>query len=428
MFYIKLALASLFNNRRQYSSLFLVCVVGVTIMISAVTITDGMLRSVRQKARQYYGGDLQFMGGNYSFDITNASEIIKTLEPYTSDDAIFYSRFEYDAHNSSFYYEGERVRQRIFKGVDFKSEENLFAQFTFVEGGVESVPERNTAVISKPIAEKLGVHAGDKITVQVYTIYGYTNTMNLIVTGIFQDSSLFGMYTSYIDIQALRKVTGYPENYTNRICIYYKNGAPSREHIQQFHKRISGIYNMFELTDDKSLFYNALYDSNTQKPLYALIPLDANLKDLQVLIEAIQSVIILIIVILMAIISVGIGSTYRVIVMKRITEIGIYRALGMKPVGVRHLFLDETFFLLLAGFFTGIAFAAIITTVLSKFNFSFIPAFDIFLTSGHLIPFVKIEKLLGLLGIISVTTLLSVLFTIRNAVHISPVGAFAATA
>ena len=428
MFYVRLSLASLYNNRRQYTSLFSVCVAGVAIMLAAVTITDGMLRAVRQKARQYYGGDLQFMGGYASYDMTDVDQFIDTISTFTGDDAVFYPRFEYDAHNSSFYYEGERVRQRIFKGVDFANEADLFAHVTFVEGNALPISGQSTILISSPIAERLGIHAGDSLTLQVHTIYGYTNTMNLIVTGIFQDSSLFGMYTSYIDIQSLRSVTGYPANYVNRLCIYYRNGSPSRETVERLQEQLSGSYHLYPLTDDKNEFYSALSDPATEQPLYALITLDANIKDLQILIEAIQSVVILIIVILMAIISVGIGSTYRVIVMRRITEIGIYRALGMKPEGIRTLFLTETFFLLLAGCTAGILLSAAATGILARFNFSFIPAFDIFLTDGHLMPQVRLAKIAALLGTIIVTTLLSVLFTIRSAVHISPVGALATTA
>ena len=185
---------------------------------------------------------------------------------------------------------------------------------------------------------------------------------------------------------------------------------------------------MYKLTDDKNQFFAVLYDEAAPKPLFALITLDANIKDLQMLIDAIKAIVILITIILMAIISVGIGSTYRVIVMRRITEIGIYRALGMKPEGIRTLFLTETFFLLLAGCTAGILLSAAATGILARFNFSFIPAFDIFLTDGHLMPQVRLAKIATLLGTIIVTTLLSVLFTIRSAVHISPVGALATTA
>ena len=429
MFYTKLALASLVNNRRQYRSLFWVCVVGTALILASSMITDGMLKSVRQKARQYYGGDVQFMGGWRGFDIQNADEIVEKILKAEKNNVKIFKRYEYDAKNSSIYFEGESVRQRIFKGVDFEAEKDLFEKFTFTEGRAEASEVHNTMVLSEPIAQKLALHSGDMVTLQVQTIYGYTNTMNLIVTGIFQDSSLFGMYTSYIDIEALRKATGYPSSYVNRICIYGNSNSYSRLRLNKLQRELEKDYHMYQLTEDKNTFYNALSSAPEERlPLYALISLDANIKDLEILIDAIKTVIILITVILTAIISVGIGSTYRIIVMKRITEIGIYRALGMKSDGIRKLFITESSLLMLAGLLSGLILGVIISVIMAQFNFSFIPAFDIFLVRGHIIPKFNVLKLFLLMTIIGVTTLLSVLFTIRHAVHISPVGALATTA
>ena len=427
-FFAKLSFKSIVNNRAQYRSLFAVCLFGVAIILATIMITDGMIHAVNERARLYYGGDLQFMGGSNDLGIRNPDDFILKIKKYVPTDVRFYTRFDYDARNSAFYYEGTKVRQRVYKGVDFEEEKELFSNFTFVEGGIEVSSEHNTMILSEPIAKRLSLHAGDMITLQLYTINAYTNTMDLVVTGIFQDSSLFGMYTSYMDIQSLRRATGYPEQYTNRICLDWQKNPPSKADVLKLQKGLSSELNMFPLTEDKQQFYNTLFDSVTPKPIYAIITLDANIKDLQMIISALSSVTVLITVILMAIIAVGIGSTYRVIVMKRVTEIGIYRAIGMKSSGVKKLFLYETAFILFAGFLSGILCALFIVFAVSRINLSVIPAFDIFLTAGLLLPKFSVAKGLGLLAVIAVTTILSVLFTVRNVVHISPVGALATTA
>lgn len=429
MFYSRLSLHSLLHNRRQYISLFLVCLVGTGIMIACQVLTDGMLSAVREKSRQYYGGDLQFIGGyDEHVGTTNAQELIQKIKPLFPNGVQFFERFDYDADDTSFYYEGERTRLRMLKGVDFENEKDVFKDFTFVQGGAISLPEHNSILISAPIATKLGIHAGDEITLQVVTDGGYKNTMTLVVTGIFQDSSLFGMYTSYLDKAALCIVTAYPEQYTNRISIYYgKIPAPTPRDVKQLQHELEGIYTMYPQTDDKHDFFDELRREGSPRPQYALITLDANIIELKLLIEAIRSVVMLVVVVLLAIIAVGIGSTYRVIVMKRITEIGTYRALGMEPGGVRNLFLTETFYLLLSGFMAGTVLSLLISFVMSRFDFSFIPAFDLFLINGHIRPVYGFAKTMSLFFVMLVTTLLSVLFTIRNVVHISPVGALATT-
>lgn len=425
MFFSNLALHSLVNNRRQYISLFTVCVVGISIMLSAVWITDGMLNAVEDKARIYYGGDLVFMGGINEENMENSSEkmaVIKSLVPkYT----ILSSRIEFDARRTQIFFEGTGVRQRMFKGVDFDDEKLLLSRLNFVEGGVKSLPEHNSMIISEPIARQLGVKAGDSVILQVKTDQGYMNTMDMYISGIFMDSSLFGMYTAYLDIRALRFLSGRREDFVNRICMYFPSKTLSKDAIHKLQEALETEFFMYPLTDDKLEFAHTA--EKQEKQMYALITLDANIKDLQVLIEALKVVVLLVIVVLVAIISVGMGSTYRITVMKRITEIGTYRAIGMKPAGIRNIFFVEALYLLIAGFFVGVVLSFGITFVLSLFDFSFIPAFDMFLMEGRLLPAIKILKSLGLFLIIAVTTILSMLFTIRNVVHISPVSALATT-
>ncbi len=425
MFFSNLALHTLINNRRQYISLFTVCVVGIAIMLSAVWITDGMLKAVEDKARIYYGGDLVFMGGINEENMENSPEKMEVIKSLVPDDMVLSYRIEYDARRTQIFFEGTGIRQRMFKGVDFDDEYQLLSRMNFIEGGVKTVPEHNSMIISEPIARQLGVKAGDSVILQVKTDKGYMNTLDMYISGIFVDSSLFGMYTAYLDIKALRFLSGRSEDFVNRICMYQPSRPLSNLTVYKLQKELEKHFFMYPLSDSKLDFAHAAEKQENQ--MYALITLDANIKDLQMLIDALKAVVLLIIVILVSIISVGMGSTYRITVMKRITEIGTYRAIGMKPAGVRNVFLVESLYLLVLGFFAAVLLTLGITWILSLFDFSFIPAFDIFLENSHLCSKIRIFKSLGLFLIIAVTTILSMLFTIRNVVHISPVSALATT-
>ena len=206
MFYIKMAYKSLLVRRRQYRSLFAVCAVGVCIMLAVLMITDGMLASVNDKARLYYGGDVQLLGGEYLENTEAiADEAVSLLKEIVPKNVIISKRYDYDARLVSLYFEGSSVRQRVMKGVDFENEKTLFSRFTFVDGMAKKLETENSVIISEPIARKLSVKVGDSITLFIPTESGYNNTVLLVVTGIFQDSSVFGMYTSYLDYKADRK-------------------------------------------------------------------------------------------------------------------------------------------------------------------------------------------------------------------------------
>jgi ABC-type lipoprotein release transport system permease subunit len=426
MFYITYAVRSLAERRRQYRSLFAVCVSAVCVILAVVFITDGMLGALQDKAKQYYGGDIQFLGGT-DYRLDNADALVQTIKQYLPASVRIYNRFDYDGASTSYYFEGTEVRSRIIKGVDFTEEKELFSHFTFTEGSPAARQDHDTVLLSAPVAKKLGVHAGDSVTIFMQTIYGYNNTMNLVVSGIFQDSSLFGMYTSYMDIDALRNISGYPASYVNRICLYYPDREPTLADVEKLQHNLGMVLNMFPLPADKQQFYDAFSSGAWKKPLYALITLRANRQELSMLTGALNIIVLIIIIPLVLIVAVGIGSSYRVIVIKRTIETGTFRALGLRPSGVIKLFITESFFLLSAGFILGCLLSFIAVYILSRFNFSFIPAFDIFLTGGRILPFVNPLKLVIVLCIIFVTTLGSVLFTLHHLVHVSPVGALSAT-
>ena len=427
MFYFKIAIKSIIERRRQYKSLFAVCAVGICLMLSAIMITDGMIASMNEKARQYYGGDLQLLGGkSLSNDESDADKAIEILKECIDDDSVVIAkRYNYDARNESFYFEGMSVRQRVIYGVDFQHEKSLFEKFTFVEGTYYNPEIENLVLISQPLAKKLGCHVGDEITLYMTTADGYKNTSNFVVTGIFQDSSVFGMYTSYVNYSGLMKVADMNPPQVNRICMYYPDGMPSLIERMKLQKKLEAKVDMYPLGMDKEDFYKEFETHTTDK--YVLISLESNVSNLKLLVQALQLIVIAIIVLLAIIISVGISSTYRVIVIKRSVESGTLRALGMNPSGIMRLFITEAFTLLLAGGLTGFIFSLIIAKIASLFNLSFISGFDLFLTGGYLLPDINGLKILGFVTVIIVTTLVSVLFTLRKLVRVSPVGAITAT-
>ena len=432
MFYFNIAVKSIIERKRQYKSLFAVCAVGVCLMLCAIMVTDGMISSMNEKARQYYGGDVLFLGGHsITKPLTDALEEAQMLKESVGDrkDVKVFLRYNHDPeeHGESYYYEGTTVRQRAIIGVDFENEKDLFDKFTFVEGTYHKGEYEDTVLISEPIAKKLGCHVGDSITYFAVTYNNYANTIDLVVTGIFLDASVFGMYTSYVNYDSLIKAIDY-DPLVDRISLYYVNGKPSGKDIEKVHSEMSKKIQMYPLDMEKKDFYKDFRSSDTTKVRKGyLVSLDSTVSDLKLLVQALRLIVAAIVLLLVIIISVGISSTYRVIDIKRSLESGTLRAIGMMSSGIMKLFISEAFVLLLSGCFTGFVFSLIITKIGSVFDLSFISGFDLFLTGGHLDPHIDIVKIAAFISVIIVTTLLSVLFTLRKLVRVSPVGAITAT-
>lgn len=414
-----LAFRSLLYRKRQYASLFFICLFGSAVSLFSIFLSNGMIDSLSEKAMIYYGGDLVFMSSHNDerriIDVDAKMELIRSLLP---EDAVVTKKYDFSSESlTSFYYEGEEVLQRVIKGVNFSEEKFLFSKLNFLEGNYDIPKGSNKILISEPIASKLGASVGDEITLFLKTKVGYINTVQLEISGIFQDSSVFGMFTTYMDLSFLLKAYGRPEDYANRICMEFpKRKGISKKMIVSLQKKLEEHFKMYPLVEDKRTFYF----SGCPEDTCALIPLKANLNDVKILKNAMTVVIAIIIAFLILIIVAGIGSTYRVIVMKRINEIGIYMAIGMKKNAIMQSILFETLFLLVSGCFAGFILSLILCGAASSIKFTFIPAFSIFLTKGYLHPVLNSLALFGILFTIIVVTLITVFYSVRKCVNIMP--------
>jgi len=427
LYSVTIGFRSLFWRKRQYVSLFAVCIVGTAISLFSMFLIRGMMTSLTQKAKIYYGGSLQFLGGDRNLYITNAAQTIAALKRIFPQNAVISARSELDAKDCALYFEGTGVRQRVIKGIDFTVEQRLFDGFSYVAGSARDMAGSDGVLLSEPIARMLGAACGDVITFMLYTVDGYRNTVPLTVQGIFRDSSLFGMYTSYLDIDCLRRACGKPQNTADRIGIFFPDREPDMREIQRYQAALENEFPMYPLVKDKHLFYDKLLGGELAQTTYALIPLSANIQEVQIIVAAIYSIAAFVIAALVVIIIVGIGSTYRVLVMKRINEIGIYMAIGMKKRGILAVFSAEALLLLVCGCCGGIGLSLLLSKSAELFDLSFIPAFDIFLTGGHLKPLPGIADCCNFTALVVLTTMAAVLYAVWKSVRISPVEALGVT-
>ena len=253
MYEKRIALRSLLYRKTQYISLFLVCMVGVAISLSAIAVSTGMLSSLSQKARIYYGGDFALMCSvdDNGLDIYDYEQNIEKIRPLLPKNAVVSPRMDFDARDARFFFEGTQALQNTIKGVDFDKEKDLISSLKFLEGGIEEMAHSNGVLISSPIAKILGVQVGDEIIFEFSTAQSQIDTANVIVKGIFQDSSVFGMYTSYMDFEFLRDSYGRPKNYANRICVHFTGKKPSEKKLRDCYDSLSKVLNMYRWVDNK---------------------------------------------------------------------------------------------------------------------------------------------------------------------------------
>lgn len=432
----QMGLKSVLYRKKQYLSLFLVSVFGVAISLFALFVVDGMLNALETKGKIYYGGDLMFIGsvsGEVIIDnqkqdrafleMPNVQEKLQKLEQVFPKDTVIAERYEAGFGYMAFIYEGITAQQRSLKGINFNKESKIFSELNYIEGNSDDMAGTNGVLLSEPMSKTLNIHAGDSLTFMFTTLSGYTDTAEVIVKGIFRDSSIFGTYTSYFDIDFLRNCVKAPLHTANRIAITLADKNVSDKKINEYQHQLESLFNMFPLVEKKQVYTDLVENGTLKDDTFALIKLSANFEDIQILIDAMWLVVGFVIVMLVIIIVVGVSSTYKVIIMKRINEIGIYMAIGMKKNRIMVTLLSETFVLIVMGCIVGFVLSLVLCAIAPSFNLSFIPAFDIFLTNGVIKPIVSLSSFIIITLIVSVTTLLAVLFSIRKLIKITPVEA-----
>ena len=409
--------------------LFFAASIGMALAISVYGMLNGMMASLYNKARIYYGGDAILLN-RYTF-FKDSESYLKKIEPYFDKKGYYVSlRYDYE-FDSYLIFEGTSIKQRKLKGVDFSREESLFNGLNFVAGSSAGMKNSNGILISSQLAQLLSATVGDNLVLMIKTQNNYTNTANVIIKGIFKDTSVFGQNISYLDIDFLKDVISAPQTscttfgvFAKREKISSKAGIKNQE-LVKIYKDLSEFLSMYKFTTNKSDFLNDfnLFRSPKEMSRICLVSLDANLDDVSFLMDAMYVVIYIIMSVLIIIIAIGIGSTYKVIAVKRINEIGIYMALGMKKSQIILLFLIEAFFLLSASFVFSIVLSLLFILIFKFLDFSFIPNFDIFLTNSHIIINISIWQTLLIFIIICIVTLLLVFITVKKNVNIQPVDA-----
>ena len=91
------------------------------------------------------------------------------------------------------------------------------------------------------------------------------------------------------------------------------------------------------------------------------------------------------------------------------------------------MLMTETLLLLTAGCIAGFFFSILLNAVTGLINFSFIPAFDIFLVNGKMKGIISFEYFVLIFVAIVVTTTIAVMFAVKKSVSVTPCEALAVT-
>ena len=420
----RIALRNLFRQKARYRVLGIAIAFGCAIITIVYGAMGGMRQSLEEKAKIYYGGDFSILGNvkNADLVVENPQEVMNALESLPGKPVRVSPRIDYRS-NVFLSFGGNSVHLRMVTGITWDREERNFRSFNYVAGGSQRMSGSNGILISAPVAKMLGARVGDDLLLLVDTKTGQRNTATLVLRGIYRDSSLFGYYTSYMDIDVLRNAVRADPVSVSYIGGYFQGDGRMNFPLRKIQAALEKKLPIFPLVAAKSDL-NALRDSSTWTGVkYSLIGLDAHISQIIQVVEVMTLLLLALACLLMGTVVLGVVNTYRVIVFERTKEIGTMRAIGMqRPVVVR-LFLFEAGLLAVAASSLGVAFGIGVLGLLSAVDLSWLPGFDVFLSNGRIAWVMAPGEMVLVAGLMLVAVLGAVAGPANRAASIEPVQA-----
>lgn len=395
-------------------------------VITIITgISSGALAALQDKAARYFAGHISitgFLPGQVQA-INDSDNLIAILSQSPFHFRTIAPRTIYYRGDAQLFFEGERVIQRRLIGLDLDKERQEFEKLDLSSGSLSfsSKDDSSGIIISQSAAKILRCKVGDMITLYLTTYYGRPNSINLVVQGIFKETSLFG-FAAYMDRKVLNGLIEKETDFSTDIALFVDGGSNTKliDKIQSYlTKKNYNAYN-FSSREERDAKLPSVIQ---QDQILVILSQNAQLAQIQQFITAFIGITYFILVVFLLITMTGVINTYRVLIHERKKEIGVLRALGMQKVGVVSLFLTEGIELSIFAALVGFILGSLGLLVFSLLNLSFIPGSGLILEQGHLrISFPITLVLFNMLLLVS-ATVFAVLRPALHASRIPPVSA-----
>ena len=369
----------------RYRILLAALVLVVTVLTIVLGTVLGITHTLRGKASRYFSGSVTLQGYEDTGTslIEQVDEITEIFESMDAD-LITYSRrsVSYSGTHSLFH-AGYSIPQRRLVGVEWDLEAPVLRNFDFVAGELPKPGNQDAILISSVAAEALNARLGDEIIVSRSGAGGQINTINLIVHGIFAESSFFG-YTAYMERRTINRLMNAPQDQVTEMGLYVDNQRNELAAARELLQRLDEQFETFPLLINRQQREDIRAES-WEGRRYAVLTLKAQLIEVTDLLDALSIVAGVIIVLFLGILVIGVGNTYSMIVFERTKEIGTLRAIGLQRGRTIGLFMLEAALLGLAGIVIGIGAGILVLSWISvAADFSNYNWSPLFMIQGHL--------------------------------------------
>jgi ABC-type lipoprotein release transport system permease subunit len=310
-------------------------------------------------------------------------------------------------------------------GIDIATEPRFREVVKVIDGKLEGLEEDGTILLFKDQADKLGVKAGDTVTLSAPTLRGANNTVDLRVAAVAQNLGLMSSFNTFVPNRTLRSLYQLNETASGVVHLYLEDIDQVPAVQARVRKALEGAgYTL--LDPDPQAFFFKFEKVNRQDWTGQRLDItswEEEVSFLDWVLKLMTSLTWVLVVLLLVVIGVGIMNTLWIAIRERTREIGTLRAIGMQRGVVTRMFLLESIILALAGTLAGAALGLVTCAALNAAQIGVPLAVQMFVMRDTLIFNVDPSGLgTGMAVIIGATTLASLIPSFRAA-RLQPVTA-----
>lgn len=301
---------------------------------------------------------------------------------------------------------------------DETSQKLIGRHFEIVEGDKDKIFSKDAVLMSKDLAEKTKIRAGDKFELDYKNKFkdGHT-ALPYRVTAIFSEKSLEGK-----DILLMSDEKFYRTYYANLPEVNANAYIPEKD--DSLYPVFTSEWILLDRTGTTEEFQKKLRDISNNKWKGTTVDVRTmyeTASDILKLENVLNIITLSAVLILFFIILIGVINTLRMTIKERTREIGTIRSIGMQKWDVRNTFLLESFFLGLFASIAGILMAFGAIHLLSKLTFELKDnPLSILLVNGHLYFMPTIADIISILMLILCIVAATAYFPARAAANLSP--------
>jgi len=310
-------------------------------------------------------------------------------------------------------------------GIDVTNEPGFRKVVQIEQGSLDGLSEPNTILIFAEQAKRLGVTAGDQLTLSAYTLRGAANTVDVRVVAVAKNVGLLSSWNTFVPEATLRALYQENADATGALFLYLKDVRDVPRVQERLRTALASAGYQIMDPDPRAFWFKfqVVNREGWTGQKLDVTTWEDEISFIQWTVTAITWLSYTLIGILLVIIAVGLMNTLWIAIRERTREIGTLRAIGMQRARVLAMFMAEAFTLSIVATLLGAALGLLVCAGLNAAHIQAPLAMQLFLMREEVRFLVRPGTVAGAIGLIAGCTTFIALFPSFLAARLQPVTA-----